>query len=539
MKAAIYCRVSTQDQQDQGTSLDSQREACLEKAEELGYQVPENLMFTETYSGLSLSRPELTKLRDVANDDPMAAIIVYTPDRLCRNGEDILTLAKEFKAHGVKLIFVKEQWEDTLNGKLIAFILGWASEFEAAQIRERTMRGKRARALAGKLPANSHARLYGYSYLPGKGVGEGVRYISEEQANVVGQVYQWLLEGLSTDAITYRLRDLAVPTPTNKGHWMRSTVLSILKNPAYYGKTYAFTRTYGLPKRRLKTDTKRKNTGIIWKPKEEWLEIPNATPAIISEATFNAVQEKLAENRRLATRNKKKEYLLGGHIYCAKCGRTFWGAPGIKPRNGKHYEYPFYQCSGRLKKVTPIKCDNRQHNGKKIEGLVWAQIEEVLRNPELILAELERREQEQDSSIWEKDLERLTNQLTNKQKQKDRIWTAFRITGDEDTFRRDIGILDREIQKAEAEISTLEERTESNKQFTLHADNLKQACEVVANNLKTLSFDEKRLALQALKVRVCIDGDNINLEGSIPLQTVGHIADSVSGWHHPARHQGS
>jgi site-specific DNA recombinase len=40
MKAAIYCRVSTQDQQDQGTSLDSQREACLKKAEELGYQVP-------------------------------------------------------------------------------------------------------------------------------------------------------------------------------------------------------------------------------------------------------------------------------------------------------------------------------------------------------------------------------------------------------------------------------------------------------------------------------------------------------------------
>ena len=97
MKAAIYCRVSTQDQQDQGTSLDSQREACLKKAEELGYQVPENLMFTETYSGLSLDRPELTKLRDIANDDPMAAIIAYTPDRLCRNGEDILTIGHEIR----------------------------------------------------------------------------------------------------------------------------------------------------------------------------------------------------------------------------------------------------------------------------------------------------------------------------------------------------------------------------------------------------------------------------------------------------------
>ena len=205
MKAAIYCRVSTQDQQDQGSSLDSQREACLKKAEEFVYQVPEK-MFTETYPGLSLDRPELTKLRDIANDDQMAAIIAYTPDRLCRNGEDILTLAKEFKAHGVKLIFVKEQWEDTLNGKLIAFILGWASEFEAAQIRERTMRGKRARALQGRLPSGTGRKLYGYDYLPGKGAGEGVRYENKEESKWVNEMYLWLVEeGLTINGITRRL----------------------------------------------------------------------------------------------------------------------------------------------------------------------------------------------------------------------------------------------------------------------------------------------------------------------------------------------
>ncbi|MFC2026395.1 recombinase family protein [Chloroflexota bacterium] len=532
--AAIYCRVSTDNQESEGTSLQTQLEACLRYCHDKDYDAAYRL--SEAYSGLTLDRPKLNELRELVRAGDIDVVVCHCLDRLSRDPVHGVIIIEELEKHHVILEAATETVDSSEVGKLISYIRGFASKLEAQKIRERTMRGKKARALAGKLPANSHAHLFGYSYLPGKGIGEGVRYVNEQQADVVRQMYQWLLEGLSTDAITYRLREMAIPTPTKKGYWIRSTVLGILKNPAYYGKTYAFTCTYGKPKRRLKPDTKRKNTGIIWKPREEWLEIPNATPPIISEATYNAAQERLGQNRRMAARNSKNEYLLHGHIYCARCGRAFWGAPGIKPRNGKRYEYPFYQCSGRLKKVTPVKCNNRQYNAKKIEELVWAQIEEVLRNPELILAELERREQEQESSIWQRDLERLINQLANRKKQKDRVWTAFRITGDEDTFRRDIAILDREIQQAEAEIAKLEERIEGNKQFTLNANNLKQACEVVASNLKTLSFEEKRLAFQALQVRVSIDGDNINIHGVIPLQTVGHITNSVSGWRPPGRH---
>jgi len=528
--AAIYCRVSTEDQGKEGTSLESQRQACLAKARAEGYQVPEELIFIETYSGLSLDRPELPKLRDTSKNDGIAAIMAYTPDRLCRNGEDILTLAKEFKAQGIKLIFVKEQWEDTLNGKLIAFILGWASEFEAAQIRERTMRGKRARALAGKLPANSHAKLYGYSYVPGKGVGEGIRYINEEQAAVVRQMYQWLLEGLSTDAITYRLRELEIPTPSGKGYWIRSTVLQILKNPAYCGKTYAFTRTYGMPKYRLKPDTKRKNTGIIWKPREQWVEIPHATPAIISEEIFNTAQEKLAENRRLATRNKKHEYLLGGHIYCARCGRAFWGTPGIKSRDGKHYEYPFYQCSGRLKKVTPVKCYNKQYNARKLEESVWAEVDKVLTHPESVVYYLEHLQSKNDPSFLRVELDRVACLIENRQKQKDRINKAFQITGDEATFRRDITLVTKEIQDLEREYSNLEVQLTQTSQLDLDIENLRSACELVKHNLKNLSFEEKRFALRALKVRVLVDGDTVSMQGWIPPE-VGQAVTIESRWH--------
>ena len=516
MRVGIYTRVSTDSQEVEGTSLDSQLEACLVKAKKLGYETCEDYTIRETYSGLSLDRPKLNELREWVRDKQVDAVIAYTLDRLSRDPVHFIILQEELERAGVALIMVTEDVDSSDMGKLIAYIKGFAAKLEAEKIKERTLRGKRARALAGKLPANSHAKLYGYSYMPGKGVGEGIRYINEEQAAVVRKIYQWLLEGMSTDALTYRLRELGIPTPSGKGYWIRSTVLQILKNPAYCGKTYAFTCTYGMPKYRLKPDTKRKNTGIIWKPREQWIEIPHATPAIISEEIFDAAQEKLAENRRLATRNKKHEYLLGGHIYCARCGRAFWGAPGIKSRGGKHYEYPFYQCSGRLKKVTPVRCCNKQYNARKLEESVWAEVDKVLTHPESVVYYLEYMRSENDPNFLHGELDRVARLIENRQKQKDRINRAFQITGDEATFRRDITLVTKEIQDLEREYSNLEVQLAQSSQLDLDIENLRSACELVKHNLNSLSFEEKRLALRALKARVLIDGDTVSMQGWIP-----------------------
>ncbi len=537
--AAIYCRVSGEAQEREGTSLDSQRGADLAKGKELGYNTPGTFVLSEVGSRLTLDRPKLNQLRQWVRDKQIDAVIVYVLDRLSGDPVHEIILEDEMERHGVQLISVTENVDSSDLGKLVSYIRGYTAKVEVEKIRERTMRGKRTRALAGKLPANSHAKLYGYTYIRGKGLGEGIRYVNEEEAKWVREMYCWLVEErLSTDAITYRLRDLKVPTPSGKGFWIRSTVQKILKNIAYTGKTYAFTCTYGEPRFRVKPDTKRKNTGIIWKPKEEWIEIPNATPVIISQELFDAAQERLKENHRMATRNSKNEYLLHGHIYCARCGRVFWGAPGIKPRNGKRYCYPFYQCSGRLKKVTPVRCDNRQHNAKRLENLVWQEVDKVLNQPELVLSELEKRETEQNTNIWQKDLERLTTQLENREHQKERVWKAFEITGDEAAFRKDISAIEKNIKEFQIEKAKLEQRIESNKQLELNRDNLKTACELVSSNLKKLDYSERRLALQALQIKVLVDGDCITIQEAIPVE-VGYTATTASGWRHPARHRGS
>lgn len=91
------------------------------------------------------------------------------------------------------------------------------------------------------------------------------------------------------------MRSLGVSTSSGIGIWRSSTIRGILTNPTIAGITYAFTYAYedmtsngnGGKKQRRK---------LIRKPKEEWVEIPGATPAIIGKAEFDAIQQKLAQN---------------------------------------------------------------------------------------------------------------------------------------------------------------------------------------------------------------------------------------------------
>lgn len=519
MKAAIYCRVSTEDQEKEGTSLHTQREACLAKARELGYEVPEDLTFIETYSGLTLDRVQLTTLRNRARNHEIEAIIVYTPDRLCRVGEDILYLAKEFKRNGVKLLFVREQWDDTLNGKLIAFILGWASEFEAAQIKERTMRGKLARVKGGRLHGGRSAKLYGYNYLPGKGVGEGVRYVNEEEAKWVREIYRWLVEeGLAINGIVTRLTALGVPSPSGNSRWHRGTIHKILTNVAYTGKTYAFRQSLVEAKRHTKDTRKYKATHVKLNPPEKWLEIPGATPTIISEETFQLAQAKLSQNKSLASRNAKRQYLLSGYVFCQRCGRRYSGGTGTRRgRDGIKYRR-HYRCPNRSRVLSPTPCHNRLWNADYLEELVWGQIEDLLSKPEVVLAGLKTRENEaKQASSYLAELETVEVKLRHMEKEKDRVWKAFELTGDETKFTKQIKDVTVRVGELEKQKLELERRIEASKQAEVDMGSIKRFCELAKSNLADFTFENKRLALQALNIKVWVDGENITIEGAMPV----------------------
>lgn len=518
MITAIYCRVSTEDQEREGSSLDSQLEACLKKAQELGYETS-NYIIREAWSGLTLERPRLTELREWVRNREINAVIVYSTDRLSRDPLHLLLLADEFDKAGISLIFVTEPLDNSMEGQLLGFVRGWASKLEAVRMRERSIRGKRSRALAGRLPSGTGHKLYGYHYIPGKGIGEGVRYINEAEAKWVREMYRWLIEeGQSINGITRKLRALGVPSPTGAGFWTRQTVYRMLTNPAYIGKTYAFTHTYVEPRRRRKPDARRKNTGIRWRPKEEWIEIPNATPPIISQELFEAAQNQLKRNKELSSRNAKRQYLLSGYVFCSRCNRRYIGYVKKWKGNGKRYEQRYYRCGGSQTIVDPNPCNNKGQHAQHLEDAIWTEIEALLSNPGLVIKELQRKKEKAGQyTFLENNLQRVEAQLANRLKQKSRIWRAFELTGDEETFKRDIALLEDEVRALQENKAKLQSQIEASKHFLLDVDNVKAACELVNKNLKTLSFEEKRSVLEALAVKVWVDGQFVTIEGAIPI----------------------
>ncbi|MBA7695179.1 hypothetical protein ES703_103801 [subsurface metagenome] len=102
--AAIYCRVSGEAQEREGTSLDSQREADLAKGKELGYNTPGTFVLSEVGSRLTLDRPKLNQLRQWVRDKQVDAVIIYALDRLSGDPVHIVILEDEMERSGVQLI---------------------------------------------------------------------------------------------------------------------------------------------------------------------------------------------------------------------------------------------------------------------------------------------------------------------------------------------------------------------------------------------------------------------------------------------------
>ncbi|MCX6658789.1 MAG: recombinase family protein, partial [Candidatus Bathyarchaeota archaeon] len=83
MKSAIYCRVSTEGQEQDGTSLQTQLEACRKYCQARQYEVGHEI--SEAWSGLSLERPKLTELREMVRSEKIDTVVVYSLDRLSRD----------------------------------------------------------------------------------------------------------------------------------------------------------------------------------------------------------------------------------------------------------------------------------------------------------------------------------------------------------------------------------------------------------------------------------------------------------------------
>lgn len=229
MTAAIYCRVSTSEQEATGASLAAQESLCRAEAVRRGAAAIE--AFTDVQSAKDTNRRELQRLMEWVAARRLGLLVIYDLTRLSRDLLDAIRLMRDFEAGGVEVVFLNDPVDtNTPTGELFFHLKGALAQFERRQIGQR-VRTVKERMVADGKRANG-AIPYGYRVIPGSTDLEP----DPERAAVALRIFRMYAdEGLGGAVIARRLTADGVPTPGRSRAWSMLTIMNILRAPCHQG----------------------------------------------------------------------------------------------------------------------------------------------------------------------------------------------------------------------------------------------------------------------------------------------------------------
>jgi len=505
--AALYARVSTEEQAHGGTSLSTQIQAARDRAASLGHTVNEDFVIAEDHTGTDLARPGLRRLIEGAAAGRFDVVIVHTLDRLYRPKEagdewKVFQLIDQLRQRRVSVEFVDSTIPTggPLSG-VIQFLRTWQAGQERAAFLERTTRGKRERAKQGRFPHGTGKGIYGYIY--DRNIKR--REIHTEQAAVVRRMFELSASGSSTLAIADRLNQEGVATLTGAA-WHPRTITHMLRNLSYKGVT-VYQRT-----RRIGGKT-------IIRPQADWIHMDGATPPIVSSDLWERVQLVLDGRKH---QYRSGTYLLSGYAFCGYCGLPLSG-------HTMNRRYPYYRCRNQLKtEENSTPCGFRYVQRDRLESQVWTAISKVLADPDMVLKELRER-QGTALPMLEAEIEDARNRLAGLRDREHRLIRLYELGQlDEAMIQARVKAVKAERAKVEAELATLERQHADVRDVIETAPALRDVVSQVAGKLETADLKHKRLALDALRVKVKVWRDHFEIDGAVPFNRVGSGGQQLS-----------
>ena len=302
--AAAYIRVSTDDQIEY--SPDSQRKAILDYAKRNDYIVPQGYIFVdEGISGRSTKRPAFQQMIGMAKakPKPFDVILLWKFSRFARNREDSVVYKSMLRKQcGIDVVSISEQVGEDKTSILIEALLEAMDEYYSINLAEEVKRGMQEKFSRGGVVSQPP---YGYR------MGDSVFVIQPDEAEIVRKIYHDFLGGAGRREIAVELNDLGVTTKKGRPFDNRR-VEYILSNPVYTGML-----------RRSKNG--RQVSGDPFNQREDMQIIPGNHEPIIDRETFDAVQKRLKESKRLYVKHAHTEgmsFMLKGVLRCSSCGST-------------------------------------------------------------------------------------------------------------------------------------------------------------------------------------------------------------------------
>jgi site-specific DNA recombinase len=515
-QVALYARVSSKQQKEDAT-IESQLTAIREYAKAKGYEISAHLEFKDNgYSGDVLERPALDELRDLIRQGAIDHVLIFSPDRLSRKYVFQLLLKEEWQRFNVKVEFIKYPSAETPEEKMALHFQGIFAEYERTQIMERSRRGRLHKAKQGDASCLSSLA---YGYRRSKKEGQTLIEIIEEQALIVKEIFRlYTQEGISLQAIAKHLTDKGIRPPKRGKEWSKGTLKTILSNQAYIGTAYfGQTEKYeGALDRIARYSSGRflqpKNPRRK-KPQENW--IPISMPPLISEVDFELAQERFRVNQERSLRNTKEVSLLQGLLVCQECGKSYYK----KLRSSANKKIGYYCCRSQLIKGDR-KCSNPSIRQDALDVLIFQEVMELLKNPQLIEQEIERRIQEGPESGLEDRLHKIKKELAKIAQARDKILDAYQdgeaITLEELKVRmnklsKQQSALEQEASKIEAEHMQQEK-----------AVYLKESLQSVLNRLEassqSLDIKAKQRILRLIVDEIVIGTNSIKIKHCIPIR---------------------
>lgn len=355
-KVAIYIRVSTRRQDQEGHSIPMQKERLIAFCKAKGWVVA-GVFMDPGHSGSSLERPGIIALEEGVKAGKYDLVLVYKLDRLSRSQKDTLFLIEDvFLANGVDFVSMQESFDtSTIYGRAMVGILSVFAQMERETITERTLMGRAGRAEKGFWHGGGTDPI-GYDYIDGELV------VNKEEARQIRAVYNLYAAGFSVTDICRKMEG----HKTKHGDWSHTgTVGNVLDNPLYAGIVH-FDGARG----------------------------PGKHDAIVDPDVDRKVKAR-RERLRMAEAAGDSNYLLTGMMFCSSCGARYF--PNKRP-NGK----VVYSCHSRAKKnkkmIKDPNCKSPHIPIDELDAMVEAEVLFLAEDPSRVDELIKKRAADDDGS---------------------------------------------------------------------------------------------------------------------------------------------
>jgi site-specific DNA recombinase len=517
MRVAVYVRVSTQ-RQAQAQTIEQQLDRLRAHLDAQDVALAsENIFRDDGYSGATLNRPGLDRLRDVVRAGEVDRVLVTDPDRLARNYVQLMVLLEELERFGCEVAFLDRPMSWDPQDQLLLQIRGAVAEYERTLIAERMRRGRQTKLRAGCLLPWTRPP-YGYRLDPDRPRDPAGVTLEAAEAAVIRELFAGYLEDhVSLFSLAKHLQALGIASPTGRPRWSPTTLRGLLTNPTYTGQVYAGRWRTRAPRLR------RSATHPIGKPSDspvpvppaEWLPVASV-PALVGEEQFARVQAKLAQNRAFAWRhNTRHAYLLRALVSCGLC-RSSCLCRTVHPG------YAYYTCRGKgdpLHSRRDEPCPARYAPAAQLDDLVWRDLCELLINPELIAQALARAH----GGGWlPQELQARREQLRQGrltlERQLERLTEAYRLAVIPlPEYQRRRQALEQRLQALSMQAGQLEAQVDRQAELAGWAASAADFCRRVRAGLAGADFAQRRQLVELLIDRVLVTDGEVEIRYVIPL----------------------